>query len=115
VDQSSPAKAATGLTFKRGHAYLRGMTTVAEIEAALPQLSIEQLVQLEQSLHQQYRRRGGDLVYDGSYGVVTEADLIAAAEEALLAYDKEEANDAQHRYRAFAIYPAPCSSAGWEH
>jgi hypothetical protein len=75
------------------------MSTVAEIEAALPQLSTEQLLQIERALHQQYRQRGGNLIYDDSYGVVTDADLIASAEEAFLAYDKEEAGDAQHRAR----------------
>jgi hypothetical protein len=35
-------------------------------------------------------QRHDGIVYDDSYGVVTEADLIASAEEAFLAYDKEE-------------------------
>ncbi|MBM3878379.1 MAG: hypothetical protein FJ387_01455 [Verrucomicrobia bacterium] len=73
------------------------MSTVAEIEAALRHLSAEQLLRVEQALHQQYRQRGGSLIYDDSYGVVTDADLIASAEEAFLAYDKEEAEGAQHR------------------
>lgn len=67
------------------------MSTVAEIEAVLPQLSTDQLLRVEQALHQQYRQRGGNLIYDDSYGVVTDAHLIASAEEAFLAYDKEEA------------------------
>jgi hypothetical protein len=75
------------------------MSTVAEIEAALPQLSTEELLRVEQALHQQYRQRGGNLIYDDSYGVVTDADLIASAEEAFLAYDKEEAEHAQPRAR----------------
>jgi hypothetical protein len=75
------------------------MSTVAEIEAALPLLSTEQLLRVEQALHQQYRQRGGNLIYDDSYGVVTDADLIASAEAAFLAYDKEEAENAQHRTR----------------
>jgi hypothetical protein len=75
------------------------MSTVAEIEAALPQLSTEQLLRVEQALHQQYRQRGGNLIYDDAYGVVTDADLIASAEGAFLAYDKEEAESAQHRAR----------------
>ena len=71
------------------------MSTVAEIEAALPKMSTEQLVRIEQALHQQYRQRGGNLIYDDAYGVVTDADLIASAEEAFLAYDKEEAEHAR--------------------
>ncbi|MEI6390451.1 MAG: hypothetical protein WCT12_05025 [Verrucomicrobiota bacterium] len=46
------------------------MSTVAEIEAALPQLSTEQLLRVEQALHHQYRQRGGNLIYDDAYGVV---------------------------------------------
>jgi hypothetical protein len=72
------------------------VSTIAEIEAALPQLSTEELLRVEQALHQQYRRRGGGIIYDDSYGVVTEADLIASAEKAFLAYDREEAKHAQH-------------------
>ena len=75
------------------------MSTVAEIEAALPQLSTEQLLRVEQALHRQYRQRGGNLIYDDAYGAVTDADLIASAEEAFLAYDKEEAEHARHPTR----------------
>ncbi len=73
------------------------MSTVAEIEAALPQLSTGQLMQIEQALDRQYRQRGGNLIYDDSYGVVTDAELIASAEEAFLACDKEETGHARHR------------------
>jgi len=76
------------------------MSTVAEIEAALPQLSSEQLLRIEQALHQQYRQRGGILLYDDAYGVVTDADLVASAEEAFLAYDREEAEHAQRQHPA---------------
>jgi len=76
------------------------MSTVAEIEAALPQLSTEQLLRIEQALHQQYRQRGGNLIYDDAYGIVTDADLIASAEDAFQTYDKEEAEHAQRQHRA---------------
>ena len=66
------------------------MSTVAEIEAVLPQLSTEELLRIEQALHQQYRQRGASIIYDDSHGVVTDADLIASAEDAFMAYDKEE-------------------------
>lgn len=75
------------------------MSTVAEIESALPQLTTQELVRVERALHQQYRQRGDALIYDDSYGVVTNADLIASAEEAFLAYDKEEEEHAQRRAR----------------
>ncbi len=75
------------------------MSTVAEIEAALPRLSTEELLRVERALHQQYRQRGNAIIYDDIYGVVTEADLITSAEEAFLAYDKEEAAHAQRQAR----------------
>ena len=70
------------------------MSTVAEITSALPNLSTEELQQIERSLISIYRQRNSGIIYDDAYGVVTEADLIASAEEAFLAYDKEEAKDA---------------------
>ena len=75
------------------------MSTVAEIEAALPRLSTEELLRVERALHQQFRQRGNAIIYDDTCGVVTEADLIASAEEAFLAYDKEEAAPAQRQAR----------------
>ena len=70
------------------------MSTLNEIESALPQLTNEELRRVEQAVHQQYRQRHDGILYDDSYGVVTETDLIASAEEAFLAYDKEEENHA---------------------
>ena len=75
------------------------MSTVAEIEAVLPQLSTEELRQIEQALHRQYRHRGDGIIYDDSCGAVTDADLVASAEEAFLAYDKAEAERAQRQAR----------------
>lgn len=75
------------------------MSTVGEIEAALSQLSAEELQRIEQAVHQQYRQRHGGIIYDDAHGVVTEADLISSAEEAFLKYDKEELKDAQSRAR----------------
>ena len=66
------------------------MSTVVEIEAVLPKLTTEELRRVENAVHQQYRQRHDGIVYDDSYGVVTEADLIASAEQAFLTYDKEE-------------------------
>ena len=75
------------------------MSTVAEIEAALPKLSTEELVRIENALHSQYRQRGSRIIYDDSYGTVTDADLIASADEAFQIYDKEEARDAKRHSR----------------
>ena len=75
------------------------MSTVKEIEAVLPKLTAEDLVRVEQAVHSQYRQRGGGIVYDDAYGVVTEADLIASAYEAFQAYDKAEAEHAKRQAR----------------
>lgn len=66
------------------------VSTIAEIEAALPQLSTEELQRVERALRQQFRDRRHAVVYEDSYGSITEADLIASAEEAFLMYDREE-------------------------
>lgn len=75
------------------------MSTLAEIEAAVPGLTTAELMRLEQTLHQLYRTRGDAVVYDDRHGVVTEADLIASADEAFQAYDREEAAYAQRPAR----------------
>jgi hypothetical protein len=67
--------------------YVLGMSRVAEIEAALPKLTAPELAQIERALHNQYRQRGGGIVYDDDYGTVTEADLIVSADEGFQAYD----------------------------
>ena len=66
------------------------MSTLGEIEAALPQLNDQELRQLERSLRRLYRERNLQVLYDDAYGVYTDADLIASAEEAFLMYDREE-------------------------
>ena len=75
------------------------MSTIAEIEAALPKLTTEELTRVEQAVHTQYRQRGGGIVYDDSYGVVTEADLMTSADEAFQAYDRAEAAHAKRQAR----------------
>ena len=73
------------------------MGTVLEIESVLPKLTTEELRRVQEAVHRQYRQRRDGIVYDDSYRVVTETDLIASAEQAFLAYDKEE--HAQRRAR----------------
>lgn len=73
--------------------YLLGMSTVAEIAAVLPNLTNEELVRVEQAVHNQFRLRGEGIVYDDAYGVETEADLIASADQAFRAYDRAEAEN----------------------
>ena len=73
------------------------MSTVKEIEAALPRMTTDDLLRIEQVLHQLYRQRGAEaLVYDDAHGVFTEADLITEADVAFQAYDKAEDNDAKN-------------------
>ncbi len=78
------------MTLNLQAATVGSMSTVNEIEAVLPQLTTDELRRVEQAVHQQYRQRHDGILYDDAYGVVTEADLIASAEDAFLAYDKEE-------------------------
>jgi hypothetical protein len=66
------------------------MSSVAEIEAVLPTLTTDELQRIERALHEQYRARHSKIIYDDTYGVVTEADLMAAADEAFLEYEKDE-------------------------
>jgi hypothetical protein len=75
------------------------MSTIAEIEAALPTLTHEELARVERAVHNQYRKRGGGMVYDDTYGVVTGEDLIASADEAFQAYDKAEDEHAKRQAR----------------
>lgn len=70
------------------------MSTLAEIQAALPQLSMGELKQIEQALHAIYRQRKDGIVFDDAHGVLTEADLIVSADTAFLEYDKEESENA---------------------
>ena len=71
------------------------MSTIAEIEAVLPKLTAEELVRVERAVHKQFRQRGCGIVYDDVHGIETEADLIAAADEAFQTYDKAEAGHAK--------------------
>ena len=75
------------------------MSTIAEIEAVLPNLTSEELVKVEQAVHNQFRHRGGGIVYDDAYGVETEADLITSADAAFQSYDKAEAKNAKRPAR----------------
>jgi hypothetical protein len=75
------------------------MSTLVKTESVLPNLTTEELRRVEQAVHQQYRQRHDEIVCDDSYGVITEAGLIASADQAFLAYDKEEQERAQRQAR----------------
>lgn len=70
------------------------MSTVAEIQAALPKLENEELRQVEQAVRQLYRQRKAGIIFDDAYGIWTEDDQTSAAADAFQMFDREEnAND----------------------
>ena len=58
------------------------MSTLAEIEEALPQLTPEELMRVESQLHKLQRLRGVGILYDDAYGMWTEEDQASVAAEA---------------------------------
>lgn len=44
------------------------MSTVAEIQAALPELGNDELRQVEQTVRQLYRARNAGIIFDDAYG-----------------------------------------------
>jgi len=70
--------------------YIVGMSTVAEIQAALPKLGNDELRQVEQAVRQLYRARNAGIIFDDAYGVWTEADQTSAAAEVFEMLDREE-------------------------
>ncbi len=61
------------------------MSTVAEITNVLPNLSTGELQQVERALISIYRQRKTGILYDDAYGVWTEEDQMAVADQTLLA------------------------------
>ncbi len=74
------------------------MSTVTEIEAALHQLSPEELARVEKAIHHQYRKRGG-MIYVDSHGAETDANPIASADEEFQAYVKAEVEHLKRQMR----------------
>ncbi len=68
------------------------MSTVAEIQAALPKLDNDELRQVEETVRQLYRKRKPGIIFDDVYGLWTEADQASAAAEAFGMFDREEAD-----------------------
>ena len=78
--------------------YVIVMSTVAEIQAALPRLDNDELRQIEQTLRQLYRTRKAGIIFDDAYGVWTDADQISAVAEAFQVFDRAEGgNESQAR------------------
>jgi len=65
------------------------MSTVAEINETIPQLTNDELRAVERKLLQEYRERKVGIILDDSYGTLTEEDLRAVQEQALRVIDGE--------------------------
>lgn len=70
--------------------YFIGVSTLIEIQEALPKLTPEELRTLDAAVQAQYRTRKIGILYDDSYGVWTEEDQASAAAEAFALMDEEE-------------------------
>jgi hypothetical protein len=66
------------------------MSTVSEIQAALPGLTTEELRAVDVALREQLRAREIGILYDDAYGLWTEEDQASAAAEAFGLMDQEE-------------------------
>jgi len=69
------------------------MSTVAEITNVLTNLSTEELQQVERALISIYRQRKSGIIYDDAYGVWTEEDQVAVADEVFKMLDEAEEKD----------------------
>ncbi len=58
------------------------MSSLAEIEAVLPRLTVEELLRVESLLHKLQRERHPGVIYDDAYGLWTEEDQASGAVEA---------------------------------
>jgi hypothetical protein len=66
------------------------MSNVTEIQAALPNLSIDELRAIDTAVREQFRSRKVGILFDDSYGVWTEDDQASAAAEVFAMLDREE-------------------------
>jgi hypothetical protein len=75
------------------------VSTVSGIDSTSLQLSTIEPQRVKEAVHQLHLQRGGGIIDGDAYDVATDADLIASAEQAFLAYDKEEAAHVQGQAR----------------
>lgn len=66
------------------------MSTVAEIRAALSQLTNHDLQELDAAVRQQFRMRKIGILYDDAYGIWTEEDQASAGAEVFALMEQEE-------------------------
>jgi len=69
------------------------MSTVADITNVLPNLSTEELQQVERALISIYRQRKSGIIFDDDYGVWTEEDQTVVADQAFQMLDQVERGD----------------------
>jgi hypothetical protein len=65
------------------------MSTVAEINETIHHLTNEELQSVERRLLDEYRERKFGIIFDDSYGTLTETDLRANQERVLRVIDGE--------------------------
>lgn len=73
------------------------MSTVAEITNSLADLSTEELQKIERALISIYRQRKSGIIFDDSYGVWTEENQMAAADQAFVLMDAAEKKNPKTR------------------
>jgi hypothetical protein len=66
------------------------MSTVSEIQAALPRLTAEELRTVDVALREQFRARKIGVLYDDAYGFWTSEDQASVAAEAFSMMDQQE-------------------------
>ena len=66
--------------------------SLPEITSAVAELTTDEIVALERSLHAILRQRGAGLVYNDEYGAMSETELLSEADAAFAAYDAAEAD-----------------------
>ena len=66
------------------------MKTVSEIIKVLPSLTTRELQTIERQLIEIYRQRKQGIIFDDTYGVLTEEESLAAVGQTLAALDDVE-------------------------
>ena len=94
-----PSKADDEAENGAGLRYAGGVMSTTEILTELPRLSTKELEELAAAVDRLFRERKGALIYADAYGVGTEADLVVAADQAFVQYDREEEQRAKRQTR----------------
>ena len=66
------------------------MQKIPDIRTVLPHLTTDELYQVEKTIHDIYRKRKVNIIYDDAHGVWTEDDQVSAAREVFSLMDAEE-------------------------